>query len=242
MGRKLQRSWLPLVTLVVAIVAVFAMDIVTPLGVPVYILCFPILAVAALWLSPRAAWGLFGLCTVLITLGSVVTPEVLRRDQIWLAIEMQLAVIPVAAVTLWLTVKAVRSQTALREAAESLQHSAEQFRQFIEQAPAAVAMFDRDMRYLAHSRRWLSGSVGHHELTHSLVGTLHYSELPNFPEHWKDAHRRALAGETVRCEPTTVDAVISDAGLPPPQVLATLSVLEMRPLIRRLSGNLLMRI
>ncbi len=46
----------------------------------------------------------------------------------------------------------------------------------------------------------------------------------------------------VPCEPTTVDAVISDAGLPPAQVLATLSVLEMRRLIRRISGNLLMRI
>ena len=46
----------------------------------------------------------------------------------------------------------------------------------------------------------------------------------------------------VPCEPTTVDAVISAAELPLPQVLATLSVLEMRHLIRRISGNLLMRL
>ena len=46
----------------------------------------------------------------------------------------------------------------------------------------------------------------------------------------------------VPCEPTTVDAVIAASGLPAPQVLATLSVLEMRRLIRRISGNLVMRI
>ena len=41
---------------------------------------------------------------------------------------------------------------------------------------------------------------------------------------------------------TTVDAVITTSGLPAPQVLATLSVLEMRRLIRRLSGNSVLRL
>ena len=42
-------------------------------------------------------------------------------------------------------------------------------------------------------------------------------------------------------EPTTVDAVVVASKLPVQQVLATLSVLEMRRLVRRLSGNLVMR-
>jgi len=43
-------------------------------------------------------------------------------------------------------------------------------------------------------------------------------------------------------EATTVDAVISASGLTAPQVLATLSVLEMRRLVRRLSGNSVLRL
>ncbi len=45
----------------------------------------------------------------------------------------------------------------------------------------------------------------------------------------------------VSSEATTVDAVVVASGLPVQQVLATLSVLEMRRLVRRLSGNLVMR-
>ncbi len=45
----------------------------------------------------------------------------------------------------------------------------------------------------------------------------------------------------VRSEPTTVDAVVVASRLPVQQVLATLSVLEMRRLVRRLSGNLVLR-
>ncbi len=46
----------------------------------------------------------------------------------------------------------------------------------------------------------------------------------------------------VPSEATTIDTVIATSNLSPPQVLATLSVLEMRHLIRRLSGNLVMRL
>jgi DNA processing protein len=43
-------------------------------------------------------------------------------------------------------------------------------------------------------------------------------------------------------EATTIDNIIITSSLPAPQVLATVSVLEMRRLIRRLSGNLVMRL
>jgi DNA processing protein len=41
----------------------------------------------------------------------------------------------------------------------------------------------------------------------------------------------------IQTDPTLIDAVVAATGLPVPQVLATLSVLEMRHLIRRPSGN-----
>jgi DNA processing protein len=55
-----------------------------------------------------------------------------------------------------------------------------------------------------------------------------------------DLERKDL--EAVPTEAATVDQVISQSQLAPPQVLATLSVLEMRRLVRRLSGNLVMRL
>jgi DNA processing protein len=42
-------------------------------------------------------------------------------------------------------------------------------------------------------------------------------------------------------EATTIDQVVAQSGLPVPQVLSTLSVLEMRRLVRRLSGTTVVR-
>lgn len=42
--------------------------------------------------------------------------------------------------------------------------------------------------------------------------------------------------------PASIDQVVATSGLPTPQVLSTLSVLEMRRLVRRLSGNTVARI
>jgi DNA processing protein len=46
----------------------------------------------------------------------------------------------------------------------------------------------------------------------------------------------------VTSEATPIDGLVAATGLPVPQVLATLSVLEMRHLIRRLSGSTVMRL
>ncbi|QGM45776.1 hybrid sensor histidine kinase/response regulator [Methylocystis heyeri] len=71
-----------------------------------------------------------------------------------------------------------------------------QIRAFLEHAPFAVAMFDRDMRYISASRRWLVdyGLVG------PLEGRSHYEIYPDAPEHFRAIHRRALAGETLEAE------------------------------------------
>jgi DNA processing protein len=46
----------------------------------------------------------------------------------------------------------------------------------------------------------------------------------------------------IEIEPTSIDQVIVASRLPPSQVLSTLSVLEMRRLIRRLSGGMVVRL
>ncbi|MEX0939299.1 MAG: DNA-processing protein DprA [Pirellulales bacterium] len=47
--------------------------------------------------------------------------------------------------------------------------------------------------------------------------------------------------QAVGTNPTSLDAVIRTSGLPAPRVLSTVSVLEMRRLLRRVSGNQVMR-
>ena len=82
--------------------------------------------------------------------------------------------------------------TERKQVEEELRSSERQFRAFIEDAPVCVAMFDREIRYVAASRRWITDyGFGHSDLT----GICLYDLIPNLPEEWRESHRRGLAGE-----------------------------------------------
>jgi PAS domain S-box-containing protein len=64
-------------------------------------------------------------------------------------------------------------------------------RQFIRHSPAAIAMFDCELRYLQVSDRWVSD---YHLGDQDVIGRSHYDVFPDIPERWKEVHRRVLAG------------------------------------------------
>jgi len=68
---------------------------------------------------------------------------------------------------------------------------------FVKHTPAAVAMLDRGMRYIHATDRWCAffGVA-----STQMMGKSLYEISPDIPEHWIDAHRRCLAGETIRVE------------------------------------------
>jgi len=86
--------------------------------------------------------------------------------------------------------------TSRKRAEARLRASEETLRVFFENAPAAVAMLDNDMRYLAVSRRWLSDF----HLPANIIGKTHYEVFPEVPERWKEIHRRTLAGSVERSD------------------------------------------
>jgi PAS domain S-box-containing protein len=94
-------------------------------------------------------------------------------------------------------IQTLRTRAAHARAEEALLASKELLAQFVEHAPAALAMFDRQMRYLHVSRRWKTDhGLGEREMR----GESHYDELPAISEEWKEAHRRGLAGEVLSSE------------------------------------------
>src|ERR1700758_5318893 len=88
------------------------------------------------------------------------------------------------------------NRTLIAQAA-SLQAREELLRVFVKNVPAAVAMLDRDLRYLQVSDRWCTDYLrGRAEI----LGRSHYEIFPDMPERWKEIHRRALQGETLRAD------------------------------------------
>ena len=69
----------------------------------------------------------------------------------------------------------------------------QQLQFFLRDAPIAVAMFDRDMRYLGASGPWLKD----YRLDSSVIGRRHCEVFPEMSERWKELHRCVLRGESV---------------------------------------------
>lgn len=85
------------------------------------------------------------------------------------------------------------------EKTKELAANEEQLKLLIRHTPAAVAMFDRDMRYIMMSERW---AKDYGLEAQDLLGRLHYEVFPEILRNdaWMDLHRRALSGESLSKE------------------------------------------
>ena len=94
-------------------------------------------------------------------------------------------------------VSVIEDIQARRLAQLALAETEARLKLFIEHAPAALAMFDRDMRYLFVSQRWRKTyGLG----DRPLLGRLHYEVFPEIRAEWKALHQRALGGEVLQSD------------------------------------------
>ena len=61
----------------------------------------------------------------------------------------------------------------------------------LKHAPLGIAIFDREMRYLAASRQYLTDQGLPADLP--LLGRVHYEVFPEIPQMWRDLHAKVLA-------------------------------------------------
>ncbi|MFO0630414.1 MAG: PAS domain-containing protein [Polyangiales bacterium] len=87
--------------------------------------------------------------------------------------------------------------TAQREAEQARTAQEQLLQEFVTHAPAAIAMFDRDMRHLQVSEQWFAAFGLARQ---NLLGRSLHEVIPDLPTRWQDIFRRVLDGAVERCD------------------------------------------
>jgi diguanylate cyclase (GGDEF)-like protein/PAS domain S-box-containing protein len=91
----------------------------------------------------------------------------------------------------------VRDISHRKQIETSLTHFSDLMRYVIEHTRSAVAIHDRQLRYMYVSQKYCD----EYRITDpDIIGKHHYEVLPDLPQKWRDVHKRCLAGEVLRCE------------------------------------------
>ncbi len=87
-----------------------------------------------------------------------------------------------------------RDITDRKQAQRAMLHSYDLLRYIIEHNHSAVAVHDKNMKYLFVSQRYLED----YGVTEDIIGKHHYDVFPNLPERHRQAHQKALAGQVIK--------------------------------------------
>jgi PAS domain S-box-containing protein len=88
-------------------------------------------------------------------------------------------------------------QVASRRSKEQLTHSHDLMDYIISHARSAIAVHDRDLKYIYVSKPYLKE---YKVKEHNVIGKHHYEVFPDLPQKWRDVHQRSLAGEVLSAE------------------------------------------
>jgi PAS domain S-box-containing protein/excisionase family DNA binding protein len=81
-----------------------------------------------------------------------------------------------------------------RKALEQLEQRERKLQVLIDSTPSAIAMFDRQMRYVRCSRQW---QLDFGLEDQNLIGRSHYQVFPDLPDRWKQNHQDCLKGQSL---------------------------------------------
>jgi len=90
-----------------------------------------------------------------------------------------------------------RDITERKQVEGALTHSHDLMRYIIEHNRSAVAVYDRDLKYIYVSQRYLDD---YKIKERDVIGKHNYEVFPDLPQMWKDVHQKALAGEICNAE------------------------------------------
>jgi len=83
------------------------------------------------------------------------------------------------------------------QSGKRLIHSHDLMDYIISNARSAIAVFDRDLKYIYVSKRYLTDYKVKEQ---QIIGRSHYDVFPDLPQKWKKVHQRSLAGEVLSAE------------------------------------------
>ncbi|NEQ21274.1 MAG: PAS domain S-box protein [Microcoleus sp. SIO2G3] len=87
--------------------------------------------------------------------------------------------------------------TERKQAEASLRKNAQMLQFLLEHTPAAIAMFDKDIKFHLASRRYLED---YNLCNQDIIGKSAYEVFPELPNRWKEIHQRCLQGAVEQCE------------------------------------------
>lgn len=93
---------------------------------------------------------------------------------------------------LWGIVGTMSDITTQKVNQDLLKRERKLLRQIINQAPIAIAMFDRNMNYIAHSKQWI---IDYKLPYDSLLGLSHFEVFPQLPRERQEIYQKVLTGE-----------------------------------------------